>query len=274
MKLLRQSMPPSVPINKDDPESELFEFVPKVKYSLTKDGSVLNFTFTLTDIPAIEGQISTKIIDTLSQSEDIKLSQNNVFNVPIDLTKYKGQVIDIEYSGANTMPVIMITPSFTNFSLGGNLPNRLLRSNELRLARVTSSLDGTDSVIQLMFPSDEISGFENIVMTNNKTFLQWLLENSQVANTIISKTKKKSRLLSNIDARDSIAYLEAQLDALVQYILSGNTDQDSLDILNAAKQYSVMDSRSKEDLIGEMEHKHNVRVQLQKYYSDAKTLES
>lgn len=31
---------------------------------------------------------------------------------------------------------------------------------------------------------------------------------------------------------------------------------------------------SKEDLIGEMEHKHNVRVQLQKYYSDVKTLES
>lgn len=278
MKILRQEPIVNLVTTYSDETGEQQKeqiFPAEVKYQISKQDSVITFTFILRD-SMLKSRVPVEVylLDTNAQSESPISSNGGVITLEVDLQRFAGELIDIEYSQANTTPYIMITPALTNYALGGNLPNRLFRKGEFRLVRMMVNATGDDAVIQLMKPSEEIEGFENVIMEPTKTMMASLMDNSPEAAAIINKHQLKSLLLSNIDARDSITYLEIQLDALTRYILSDKTDENALAILNKAMESNALDARGQEALLGEFTHKANVREQLQTYYAATQDLES
>lgn len=270
MKILRQAQRSitTQELADDGKLKNIEEVIPSnVQYQLGLDGTKIQFVFHLSDsVLNKQSQGEVLLIDTKAQETSTITTTNGDIPVSINMEEYRGQIIDIEYSESGLAPSIMVTPAMTNFALGGNLPNRLLRNSELRLARIVINEEANDAVVQLMKPSGEIAGFENVVMGSEKTFLGHLLDNSPLAGVIIAKSARKSRLLSNIDPRDSLTYLEIQLDALTRYVLGGNSDPKALELLQKSEQYSSLDAREQEQLLAEFYNKANVREQLSKYY--------
>lgn len=83
----------------------------------------------------------------------------------------------------------------------------------------------------------------------------------------------KQELLKNIDIYDSIAYLEAQIDVLMDIIIKADiipTSQLSEynNFLEAANKNSVLTVKSKEMLKKEIEHKSLIRKLQKSYYKD------
>lgn len=182
--------------------------------------------------------------------------------VELNLEKYTGKIWEIDLIETDVPTAISIYPIFENHSFGGALPNKTLGRTDIRIARVAI---GDDCVVQLAHSSAEIEGFENIIMDSEKSSVGHLIAHSETAKSVVEKAKLRSELLTQIDIRNSIAYLEAQVDALTRLILD-LTNENAMAILQEADKYSTLESKGLEKLLKEIEHKKDVREKQAEYY--------
>ena len=184
----------------------------------------------------------------------------------VNLAAYAGRIVEIDLVQDVDLNDVIVVPIFENNNLRNQMPNRTLGKHDMRIARVAVDDSGEDCVVQLASPSPEIEGFENVVMDDSKTIPAWLMEYSDVAKRVIQKSFNKSKLFKEVNSGDSLAYMEAQLDALTRFVLSGMKDQSALEILNASEKHSVLDSKDHQKLLDEFNHKAKVRKEQKKYY--------
>ena len=192
----------------------------------------------------------------------------DMYNCTIDLKKYAGCAIEVQVQNLDTKKVIFFK-MFTNYSYANGNPNKNLDPTSKRIARVFVNKDGSDADIQWMTLVEDKEGV--IPREAGLSHMALATKHSEYAREIFDSYKKKSALIGELDHRDSISYLEAQVDALTRYVLSLHNN-DSLSpelraILQAADEQSVLNIKSQEKLVGEMKHKHHVRNEQQKYYS-------
>ena len=238
MKLLRR---------KSQPDEVL-----KIEYKIQKEDSVLHIEFTT-----------------------LRFGESYTGKLDFDMKNYAGRVMEIDLIEDDNPTTISIVPVFENYNFGGSLPNRSLGSGDIRVLRIAIEEDGENGVIQLTKPHPAIDGFEDIVMdTKSKTMPAYLAEHSEAARRLIERVKRKTSLLTEIDFRDSLSYLEAQVDCLVEILLKGDKSEEALEVLKRARNYSVLNSKSKDKLLGEIEHKENVRAKQRKYYAAVESSES
>ena len=79
-------------------------------------------------------------------------------------------------------------------------------------------------------------------------------------------------MLGNVDQRDSVSYLEAQVDILTRLVLALHEGNDSplTEILKLADQNSVLDIKNTDALVKEFISKKAWVRKVQKDYSEAK----
>ena len=187
----------------------------------------------------------------------------------LDISKYAGRVVEVEINNTHKLNEVDVVEVFTSNTFGNSLPDRSARKYNRKLCRVAVEDNGADGVVQLLYASKEIPGFENIILDRTlNTNTGHLIAHSEVAARLVAHSRKKSVLLPKIDFRDSIAYLEAQIDALTAYVLSNGTDAAAHEILSVAQEFSVLKGKTQAALLSELDNKKNVREQLAKYYAE------
>ena len=198
----------------------------------------------------------------------IKKDQNiETKSCQIDLKKYANSVVQVQLQDLEDKDTLVIFRLFNNFSYANGNATKANNFNK-RIARVFVNEDGSDADIQWMTLVEESDSIVN--RPEGLTHMAFAIEKSAIAKKLFDAYKKKSELIGEIDYRDSIAYLEAQVDALTRYVLSkhmDDADPELKEILLAANTHSILDIKSKDKLIAEMDHKAHVRNEQQKYYN-------
>ena len=191
-----------------------------------------------------------------------------------DITTIAGRIMEIAVIETDVPNAVISFPVFENNSWGNKHPSKTLSKGDVRIARVAVDENGKDWVVQLARPTEEVAGFDNFKKPEGITEVAFFMQHSETVKERVERSKRKSALFNNVDTSDSIAYLEAQIDALTRYILSEKQDINALTVLQEAEKRSVMDSKPLHKLLQEFEHKANVREQQAQYYEAVKSIES
>lgn len=138
------------------------------------------------------------------------------------------------------------------------------------LARLSVSEDGTDAIFHVLGhvenPPEGITLIERDV--ENIGIAAFMSEQSPFFNETFLKYQSKKKITDNSDIRNSIAYLEAQVDSLTRIILSlVSDDSEARRILAKADESSILDIKSEDKLMKEFENKKNVRSLQQDFYT-------
>ena len=85
---------------------------------------------------------------------------------------------------------------------------------------------------------------------------------------LVAVARLKSDMLGKIDQRDSVAYLEAQVDVLTRLFIQLHPELkgDLIEILRCADERSVLNMKNKARLLKEFEHKADVRKVQADFY--------
>lgn len=191
----------------------------------------------------------------------------------IDLSEWKGKILEVQIrpSSADRYSVVYFD-SGKNYADGNGMPDYTHYGRNLRsLFKVCVHENVSESTILISEPHESIEGFDCICRDledpNMRMYL--LSEEDPVAREILIRRAIKSDLLGAIDQRDSVAYLEAQVDLLTRLCLKlaeGRSDEE-LSALRVADQYSVLDIKNTDKILREFtEKKSLVRKEQQKYY--------
>lgn len=136
--------------------------------------------------------------------------------------------------------------------------------------------DASEVILFFRNPTYELEGYdcEKIdVGMHKEGYVQRLMDNSDFCKRKIMAYKSKhDGVITQLDIYDTVAYLESQVDALTRLVLKlaselNNTDEYVL--LQEADKYSVMDSKTLENLVKEIkEDKANVRKLQSGFYPE------
>lgn len=186
----------------------------------------------------------------------------------IDVCQFLGKVVEVQCQDLEAKNMVVWFSCLSNYSYANGNPSKS-GATVKRIARIFINEAAEADVQWLIYvkPSEGI-----IERDPNDTHMGAAIKFSNIAKQQFEHYKKKSALVGRLDARDSLAYLEAQVDALTRYVLfmhsSDNTvPQDLREILEAADAESVLDIKAQDKLVKEMQHKKLVRQEQQKYYA-------
>lgn len=145
-------------------------------------------------------------------------------------------------------------------------PSSGISSDEVtRFGRVHFEADRTLVYIRGRFA--DIVGAENVDLSDDETSAGAMAAYSSEASEIIAKARRKRAFLGDVDALDSVSYLEAQVDLLTKVVLgAGLAHDDDLEVLQAADAVGVWRSNTKEQLLRKMSEKQDFRERQLKYY--------
>lgn len=188
----------------------------------------------------------------------------------IELTRFAGKAVEIQVQDLEFNSMVVVFQVFNNYNYANGAPSKSAVNGAKRIARVFVSEDGKDADVLWLTRVDPREDL--IEREPGESHMTAATKHSEYAKRIFDKYKKKSALVAEVDVRDSVAYLEAQVDALTRYVLAihakdGGVPDSLREILEAADAESVLDIKSSEKLIGEMKHKKHVRQEQAKYYA-------
>lgn len=188
----------------------------------------------------------------------------------IDITNYKGGFVDIVSLSLEDPNTIFVIPSYKAYSYANKLRKQIYNNEDKRLFTIMVNDDGTDCDI-LICPLITEANLPIYRPDSFSTYSKIFTTLSTIGKVNFDKFKNKSALLGNLSNEDSIAYLEAQVDILTRIIINKFKDnpefQQYMDILQAADQYSILNIKSQENLLKEIENKKNVRTEQVTYYA-------
>ena len=219
-------------------------------FSFSVDGNKITLTFTVN----FADEMRTKSID---------------FN----LDDYRGKVVQAEMVNFKDRGEIMIHSLYTTADYA--LDGMDSRFEPRPIARLALNEDGTDGIFHVLGhvekPPDNINLVERDVQTCLPVFLS---EKCPFFKAVFEKFLSKKHIADNIDIRDSLAYIEAQLDALTRIVLElVPDDSEARRILAKADESSILNIKPEEKLLSEFEHKEKIRTYQQAFYTDVERIE-
>lgn len=219
-------------------------------FSFSVDGNKITLTFTVN----FADEMRTKSID---------------FN----LEDYRGKVVQAEMVNFKDRGEIMIHSLYTTADYA--LDGMDSRFEPRPIARLALNEDGTDGIFHVLGhvekPPDNINLAERDVQTCLPVFLS---EKCPYFKTVFEKFLSKKNIADNIDIRDSLAYIEAQLDALTRIVLElVKDDSEARRILAKADESSILNIKPEEKLLNEFGHKEKLRTYQQTFYTDVERIE-
>lgn len=216
-------------------------------------------------------QYNIEKIDTgiIFSFKTIFMNQNISDKLFLSFEKYKDKIFHISIQQTHKIETkiysIYELPSryklFTEYNNAG-----------MNLARISISPDCQDIAIILSFPTNYICNSAKTINWNpNISKAKMMLLYSPYYRKRAEQYRRKYEMMSSLDIYDSITYLESQVDALTKYILKNGNQDDLLQILKEADKDSVLNIKSKEKIINELNHdKAKVRKLQEVYYDKTK----
>lgn len=194
-------------------------------------------------------------------------------SLDINLADYRGRVVQAELVDFYDRHEVVIHDVFSvaDHSLDGI--DR--RYNPRPLVRIAINEDGTDGILYVFGHIDNPpEGIELQERPLDKGVAAFLSELSPFFKTTFEKFRSKKHLVDNTDIRDSLAYIEAQLDALTRIVLElVKDDSEARRILAKADESSILDIKPEEKLLSEFDHKKKLRTYQQAFYTDVERIE-
>lgn len=196
---------------------------------------------------------------------------DNIKEFSIDLNKWKGVLIEAVLVTTNLGYEVAVYNALKNFSMLNGLPEAPKNRSRgvKRLFRVAVHENLNESIIQITQGHEEVDGFENVIEEGDSTLqLYNLCQKDPLVNALAQRVRSKSAMLGKIDQRDSVSYLEAQVDLLTRLYLEDHPDKtDELtELLKQANQYSVLDIKSNDKVLDEFVEKKALVRQVQKEF--------
>ena len=211
---------------------------------------------------------------------DAHVEEDLILDVNIDLNKWVGKLVEARIEMTDQGYELLVFDALKNYSLNNGMPatKETRLSVRYRLFRIFVHENIDDSIIQIFWGHEAIEGFEDIVEENE---VDLRLRNLVQADSGVAKLMKlhrlKSAMLGEVDQRDSVSYLEAQVDILTRLVLELHKDDTSplVNILRQADEQSVLAIKGADALSQEfLKKKAWVRTVQKDYYEAKKALEA
>ena len=206
---------------------------------------------------------------------DVELDENGnlIRYININYDAFAGKIVDIRTSNMFGTYTLLFKDRFT-IARGEEFLDVVIRS-DLFFPVLTFSVneDKTEFVafIRNFCNKPSYQDAEFIEKDSKiKSFAQIMCDNSEFCKNKINKHRKKcEEAIFWLDPYASIAYLEAQVDALTRLVLKlTDKDTDEVNILKEADKYSVLDIKTTDNMIKEFkEDKGNARKRQTAFYT-------
>lgn len=189
----------------------------------------------------------------------------------INLNNWKGKVLDVYILYTNSGYEVRDIDIMKNCSIGNGMPTMQVESteNSIRIFRCAVRDKPEETFIHLAHGHEEIEGVVNEIIPQKYAYrrLKAFVDLDPFAASLITKYRNKSDMQNKIDFKDSISYLEAQVDLLTRYILNG-ASPELVTALTSADEYSVLNIKNMSKVSEEFTNKKaKVREAQSAYYS-------
>lgn len=203
-----------------------------------------------------------------------------ILDIDCDLKQYVGKLVEFRITMTDKGFELIHFNLLKNYAIANGMPaapdnRREMRSRVFRIF-VTENIE--DSIIQVFSGHEEIEGFENIIEDGDLELRMYnLVRRNAEAAFALKMARLKSEMLGVVDQRDSVSYIEAQVDILTRLVLDlhkGNSNP-LLGILRMADANSVLEIKGVEALANEfLDKKAWVRTVQKDYYEAKQKLEA
>lgn len=196
-----------------------------------------------------------------------------ILDFNINLNDWVGRLVECRIIMTEAGYEIMTFDPLKNYSLANGMPttpeNRL--DNRYRLFRIFVHENIDESIIQVFWGHDAIEGFEDIEEDGNIALRMFnLVRRDSLAEQFLKLHRIKSDMLGRIDQRNSVSYLEAQVDILTRLYLQDHPEAEGvlINLLKAADAQSVLDIKDSESVSKEFtQNKALVRAAQKDFYA-------
>lgn len=234
-----------------------------------------------TDFEDIENGIRVKFIfydyqEKKSDSDiNVELDENGnlIRYIDIDFDKFIGRIVDIRTSNTFGVYTLFCKDRFT-IARGDEFLEVTVRDGTILPVLTFSINEDKTEFVALIRNYCYKPNYQNaeLIEKDNKIkpFAQVMCDNSEFCKNKINKHRKKcEEAVFWLDPYASIAYLEAQVDALTRLVLKlTDKDTDEVNILKEADKYSVLDIKTTDNMIKEFrEDKGNARKRQTAFYT-------
>ena len=203
-----------------------------------------------------------------------------ILDVDIDLTKWVGKIAEARIVMTDVGYELIVIDALKNYSIGNGMPDTPERRSATRhrVFRIFVKENLEDSLIQVLKAHEEMEGFENIVEDGDPSLRMYnFVRRDADLKKLLSLSRLKCDMLGVVDQRDSVSYLEAQVDILTRLVLALHPGDDStlINILRKADEHSVLNIKGTDALAKEFTAKKAwVRTVQKDYYESKKALEA
>lgn len=203
-----------------------------------------------------------------------------ILDINLDLKPWVGKLVEVRIGMADKGYEIVTFDALKNYSISNGMPstpeNRIGVLYRLFRVYVKENLD--DSIIQIFWGHEALEGFEDITEENQCDLRMYnFVRQDPEIEFLLARNRLKSAMLGDIDQRDSVAYLEAQVDILSRLVIQEhkNSNNPLIELLRKADVNSVLDVKDTDALIEELTEKKGLVREVQKrYYADKQILQA
>lgn len=249
--------------------------VPKydVKLSTIEGGIQAEFTFLEAKVEEIE---NTEGLDN-SEEQDAKVTKvpksTKTFDILFD--RDKGHIRDVRTSFLLEEYGLVCTDRFNRQMVNEYRYDSFRGGNSEPIMTYSISPDMQEIVILFRTGIDKptFDGEVEYIEFNFERDKSFAYRMSEVSSFVKSRVdryyNKRNDIIEDIDIYNTVAYLEAQVDALTRLVLKlTDKDTDEVNILKEADKYSVLDIKTTDNMIKEFrEDKGNARKKQTAFYT-------
>lgn len=213
--------------------------------------------------------LTVMVQNVRAMNEKTEMAPDFSQDVGISFADYAGKVMRLDKVDFYNNGELLWNESYSKADMSLGNPDYHL--NALPLLRVSVSEDMRD--ILLICWGDVIAAPDtaSIIVRNletEKDITRYICGQSPFYTEKFEGYRAKLEIAKRADIRDSVSYLEAQVDALTRAVLSGmSEDTEARRVLEAADKYNIMEIKSETRLVAEMKHKANIRNLQSSYYA-------
>lgn len=198
-----------------------------------------------------------------------------ILDFSVDLNDWKGKILDLYILATESGYEVRAIDIMKNCNLANGMPAFFPDPYETqtRVFRCAVREKLNDTIINIAHAHEAIEGFTDGIIPENYAPLRLkaLCDLDGYAAELVAKYRKKSDMQNKIDFKDSIAYLEAQLDLLTRFILTKHPEEtgEIVEALKLADGQSVLDIKDMASVEREFTEKKALVRKAQKEYFDA-----
>lgn len=203
-----------------------------------------------------------------------------IIDIDIDLNKWVGKLVEVRVAMTETGYELLVYDAMKNYAIANGMPGvpEVRSSVKHRLFRIYVHENLDDSIIQIYKGHEAIANFDDIVEDGDPRLRMYnLVRRDDKLEHYMKLLRLKCNMLGVVDQRDSVSYLEAQVDILTRLVLELHKDDTSelVNILRQADEQSVLDIKGTDALSKEfLKKKAWVRTVQKDYYEEKAKLEA